>query len=406
MGAVSAALPQHQPHRLNFARSKSDRIISGTAAGIADRLGVDPLVVRAGFLMLAAAGGLGVALYLIALAFADRSDALPNPPTVLHPIARSWAVVCFTGAALLLLRRFGLWIGDAAGWPLILVVVGSLVVWMHRPSTGNDVRRWSRDFRTAPRMIRVVTGLIVSVIGVSLLSFNARSNSTLVSVMAAVGAVVLGLVLLVGPWARRVGNDLSEERRQRIRSEEKAAVSAHLHDSVLQTLTLIQRNAANPEMTARLAREQERELRSWLYRPEPGATGTMRSEFEAMLRDIERTHDLTIEFVPVGDAALDPAGKAVVQATREALVNVAKHAGVSTASVFVEVADDRIVAFVRDRGCGFTEASVADDRLGIRESIRGRIERHGGTTDITSSIVSGTEVEMTVPRRAARSDES
>jgi signal transduction histidine kinase/phage shock protein PspC (stress-responsive transcriptional regulator) len=401
-GTVSTAQPRSQ--RLHFARSKTDRIVSGVAGGIAERMGVDPLVVRGGFLMLSTAGGIGIALYLVALAFADDGPHVPGPPTVLKPVARSWSIVCFTGAALLLFRRVGLWIGDAAGWPLVLVVIGSLVVWLRRPSAGDEVRKFSTLVRTPPRTIRVVIGLVVSVIGVALLTFNTRSNSTFVSVLAAVGAVVLGIVMLVGPWARRAATELSDERRQRIRSEEKAAVSAHLHDSVLQTLTLIQRNAANPEMTARLAREQERELRTWLYQPDPGATGTARSEFEAMLRDVERAHDLTIEFVPVGDAPLDTAGKALVQATREALVNVAKHAGVSTASVFVEVSDDRLTAFVRDRGCGFAEATVADDHMGIRDSIRGRLERHGGTTDITSAPATGTEVEMSVPRRPVRSD--
>jgi signal transduction histidine kinase len=401
---VSTAQPRS--HRLRFARSKSDRMVSGVAGGIAEQMGVDPLVVRGGFLMLSAAGGVGIALYLVALAFADDAAQVPVPPNVLKPIARSWSVVCFTGAALLLFRRTGLWIGDAAGWPLVLVVIGSLVVWLRRPSAGDEVRKLSTFVRTPPRMMRVVVGLIVSVVGVALLTFNTRSNSTFVTVGAAVGAVVLGIILLAGPWARRVANELSDERRERIRSEEKAAVSAHLHDSVLQTLTLIQRNAANPEMTARLAREQERELRTWLYQPDPGATGTARSEFESMLRDVERTHDLTIEFVPVGDTRLDAAGKALVQATREALVNVAKHAGVATASVFVEVFDDRLTACVRDRGCGFAEATVDANHVGIRDSIRGRLERYDGKTDITSIEGIGTEVEMSVPHRASRSDES
>jgi signal transduction histidine kinase len=379
-------------------------MVSGVAGGLAEQMGVDPLVLRGGFLMLSAAGGVGIALYLVALAFADSAEHVPSAPTVLKPIARSWAVVCFTGAALLLFRRVGLWIGDAAGWPLVLVVIGSLVVWLRRPSAGDEVRKLSTFVRTPPRMIRVVIGLIVSVIGVALLTFNTRSNSTFVTVSAAVGAVVLGIVLLAGPWVRRVATELSDERRERIRSEEKAAVSAHLHDSVLQTLTLIQRNAANPEMTARLAREQERELRTWLYQPDPGATGTARSEFESMLRDVERAHDLTIEFVPVGDAPLDAAGQALVQATREALVNVAKHAGVSTASVFIEVSDDRLTAFVRDRGCGFSEATVDSNHVGIRDSIRGRLDRYGGSTEITSAAGVGSEVEMWVPQRTVRTD--
>jgi signal transduction histidine kinase len=287
----------------------------------------------------------------------------------------------------------------------VLVVVGSLVVWLRRDSAAPDARRLTSFVRQPPRTPRIIAGLLVSAVGIGALSFGNRSASELSAAAGALATVLVGLALILGPGARRVLNDLADERRARIRGEEKAAVSAHIHDSVLQTLTLIQRNAHNPDMTMRLAREQERELRNWLYRPNPEATGTVRSEFETMTRDVERTHDLTIEFVPVGDAPLDEQGRALVQASREALVNVGKHAKVHIASVFLEVEGDRAVVFVRDRGIGFQPAAVADDRRGIRDSIVDRLERNGGTAQITSTPGVGTEVELTMPlRRSASAD--
>jgi signal transduction histidine kinase/phage shock protein PspC (stress-responsive transcriptional regulator) len=389
--------------RWAFRRSKTDRIMSGVAGGIAERLGVDPLSVRAAFVILSVAGGVGIALYLVALLVASRHDVEFPRPIVARPTERSWAVVCFAGAALLILRRIGFWTTDAIAWPLVLVVMGSLVVWLRRPSSAPDARRLSSLVRQPPRTPRIIAGLVVSAIGIGALSFGNRSASELSAAAGALATVVVGLALIVGPGARRMMNDLADERRARIRGEEKAAVSAHIHDSVLQTLTLIQRNANNPDMTMRLAREQERELRNWLYRPDPQATGTIRSEFEAMTRDVERIHDLTIEFVPVGDAPLDETSQALVQASREALVNVGKHAGVTNASCFVEISNDRAVAFIRDRGVGFQPKDVADDRRGIRDSIVGRLERNGGTAEVTSIPGVGTEVELAIPLRRSAS---
>jgi signal transduction histidine kinase/phage shock protein PspC (stress-responsive transcriptional regulator) len=392
--------------RWAFRRSKTDRIMSGVAGGIAERLGVDSLSVRAAFVILSVAGGVGIALYLVALLVASRHDIEPPRPVVARPTERSWAVVCFAGALLLVLRRIGFWTTDALAWPLVLVVSGSLVVWLRRPSSAPDARRLSSLVRQPPRTPRIIAGLVVSAIGIGALSFGNRSASELSAAAGALATVVVGLALIVGPGARRMMNDLADERRARIRGEEKAAVSAHIHDSVLQTLTLIQRNANNPDMTMRLAREQERELRNWLYRPDPQATGTIRSEFEAMTRDVERIHDLTIEFVPVGDAPLDETSQALVQAAREALVNVGKHAGVTSASCFVEISNDRAVAFIRDRGVGFQPQDVADDRRGIRDSIVGRLERNGGTAEVTSIPGVGTEVELAIPLRRSASAES
>jgi signal transduction histidine kinase len=212
-----------------------------------------------------------------------------------------------------------------------------------------------------------------------------------------VSAVIVGLVLTAGPWVLKVGRELSDERRERIRGEERAELSAHLHDSVLQTLTLIQRQAGDPDAIVKLARQQEHELRDWLYgRATPGEA-TVRGEMDAVARDVEARHGVTIEAVHVGDRPLDSATRALTEATREALVNAAKHAGVSTVSLYVEHTPEATTVFVRDKGYGFDPTAVTDDRAGIRESIHGRVSRMGGTSEIASIPGEGTEVEMRVP---------
>lgn len=384
------------PLHWRFARSHTDRLLSGVAGGLATRLGVDPLVVRAAFAILSVAGGLGIVLYLIGVAVAAPAGT-PVPTAVLtRPEQRNWAVLSFTLAALLLLRRLGFWIGDGIAWPLLLVIAGSLLVSMRRTDVLSDARRLSRPFNRPPASSRIVFGLLLAAAGVAAISFGVSSPSDILTVTTSIAAVVFGVVMVAAPWVRRTLADLGDERRARIRSEEKAALSAHLHDSVLQTLTLIQRNAGDPETTVRLARQQERELRDWLYQPDRLEEGTVRSEFDRMVREVESTTGLAVDAVYVGDATLTADGAALVQAAREALVNVAKHAGVNDASLYVETDEKAITAFVRDRGCGFDVAATPADRHGISESIRGRLERQGGTALVSSSPGNGTEVEMTV----------
>jgi len=204
----------------------------------------------------------------------------------------------------------------------------------------------------------------------------------------------------VGATARA---QLREERRERIRSEERAEVAAHLHDSVLQTLALIQRNADRPKELAAIARRQERELRTWLYgdrvAQSNGHHGTLAAAVDAMVTEVEELHDIEVEVVTVGECPVDARVDALLQAAREATVNAAKHAGVDTVSLYVEAEPDRVTAFVRDRGTGFdTQAPVPDDRRGIASSIRERMQRNGGTVTITSTPGEGTEVQLEVKR--------
>jgi signal transduction histidine kinase len=222
-------------------------------------------------------------------------------------------------------------------------------------------------------------------------------------VVLAAAATIAGLGLILYPWVGGLLRDLGEERRERIRSEERAEVAAHVHDSVLQTLALIQRNADKPRELVALARRQERELRSWLYGDRARDAGaTLASEMSAMAVEVEERHDIEVDVVTVGDCPLDAHVNALVQSAREAAVNAAKHSGATEVSVYVEVEPDKVSVFVRDRGKGFDPSVVPAHRKGISESIEARMARHGGTTQVTSSDGEGTEVALEIPleRRA------
>ncbi len=233
------------------------------------------------------------------------------------------------------------------------------------------------------------------------------SAAQLGNVLTATLAVLVGVALLAGPWLIRMTQDLSEERLMRIRAQERAEVAAHVHDSVLHTLTLIQRNAEDVGEVRRLARAQERELRNWLYKPE--GTGKDEAEEPATLAEavkktaaeVEDHHGVPIEVVVVGDCPLDEKLGAQIQAAREAMVNAAKYGGEGgPVQVYAEVEGQTVFVSVRDRGPGFDIDAVPDDRMGVRESIIGRMQRNGGTARLRSAPDGGTEVELEMERAA------
>lgn len=178
-------------------------------------------------------------------------------------------------------------------------------------------------------------------------------------------------------------------------------MAAHLHDSVLQTLALIQRSADDPRRTATLARQQEHELRQWLYGADTAVADSLVAALQAMAAEVEVRHDVRIEVVAVGDLALDDEVQALVAASREACVNAAKHSGDRTVSLYAEVGVDQVEVFVRDRGRGFDPSAAEGDRMGIAQSMVGRLERVGGSVRIDSSVGTGTEVQLRVPRAAS-----
>jgi signal transduction histidine kinase len=286
--------------------------------------------------------------------------------------------------------------------PTMLACLGGALIW--RQATDADRGRWrklSRDSlqaRTSARAGRLRTFIGAALVlggGILVLvesNFTALRDGFLLLVVA-----LLGLALLTGPWWMGLVTALREETSERIRSQERADIAAHLHDSVLQTLALIQRNSSSQREVSRLARGQERELRTLLY-DERTASGQLADELRRMAAEVEDAYAIGVEVVIVGDAAMTEHMTAATAAAREALVNAAKHSGVTTASLYAEVEPSAVSVFVKDRGVGFELDDVADDRQGVRGSITGRVERHGGDVKVRTQPGSGTEVEIRMPR--------
>lgn len=389
---------------LRFERSDEGRIVAGVAAGFARRHGVDPMVVRGALVVLTFAAGLGLLLYAVG---AWVSDPAPPPGQAVPPappvdMRRNVAVALVASGLLLLVRSTGLWLGDAVMVPLTVLVAGVVVLGVVRTDDDRS-SRLSELVSGRHARARVLVGAGLLVLGLVAVGTVDNVSSTLrVSVFAA-AASIAGLALLLGPWIARLAQSAAEERRERIRAEEREAMAAHLHDSVLQTLALIQRNADDPRRTASLARQQEHELRTWLFGDAGPADATLNGAMQAMAREVEQRYDVRIDLVTVGDLPLDDAGAALVAATREACVNAAQHSGDTMVSVYVEVGIDAVESFVRDRGRGFDPIAATDraDRHGIAQSIEARIERAGGSAVIDAAPGAGTEVRLRVPRHAA-----
>ena len=372
-----------------LARQRRGRLLGGVAVGLARTLRVDTGVVRFGFLVLALAAGAGVVAYAIAWAVLPLvDDPQPAPPTSAIDDAAALAAIV---GAVLVLRGLGVWFGDIVGVVGGLAAAGIAIVW-GQASEPKDLVRGG----TGP--LRVAMGVALIGIGFVVLAALTGDLATLGRSLLGAAVVVVGVALLVGPWLARLTDDLVDERRARIRSEERADIAAHLHDGVLQTLALIQRRASDEREVVALARRQERELREWLYSGERAAAGTVASELARELAEVEDTHRVRVELVCVGDAPLDDAARALVSAAREATTNAARHAGVDRVDVYVEVDDDEVAAFVRDRGRGFDQAAVPDDRRGVADSVIGRMRRAGGEATVHTTPGEGTEVALRVPK--------
>ncbi len=205
---------------------------------------------------------------------------------------------------------------------------------------------------------------------------------------------IFAFLVVFGPWFVRLGRSLASERSARIREQERAEMAAHLHDSVLQTLALIQNRATDAHEVATLARRQERELRRWLFDRSPAGGDSIKAVMERVAAEVEELHGIPIEVVVVGDVPVDTRLDALVQAAREAMTNAAKFAGSGRVDLYVEVCEGRVEAFVRDRGVGFDPAAIPQDRRGVRDSILARMQRHGGRGTVHSAPGQGTEVVL------------
>jgi signal transduction histidine kinase len=352
-----------------FATSSDERVIAGVCAGIAQTLGVDATLVRLVFALLALAGGAGILLYLALWAWSDGR--------------RVWvaAALAFVSGCVLL---GALGLSSRAVVGIALIAGGLALAWRQGGSFHPD----------APLSYG---GIGLAAVGALVLLWSGGTSSNLL----APGAVAGALLLIGGPWVWRLAVDRDVERTARIRSEERSDMAARVHDSVLQTLALIQRHAQEPRRVASLARRQERELRGWLYGDQPLADdrASLLPALEAAAGDVEELHGVRVELASAGDCPVDASVNALVLAAREAMTNAAKFAGVEEIDVYAEVTDDAVGVFVRDRGAGFDREKVPADRRGVVESIEGRMERAGGRATVTTSPGKGTEVELHLPRR-------
>ncbi|HEY1317414.1 MAG TPA: PspC domain-containing protein [Gaiella sp.] len=353
----------------SFAPSSDERVLAGVCAGIAQTLGVDPTLVRLVFALLALAGGAGILLYLALWAWADGK--------------RAWiaGVLAFV-AGIALLGALGLSSRSVIG---IALIAGGLAL------------AWRQGGSFHPEAPLSYGGIGLAALGAVVLLWSGGTSSNLL----APGAVAGALLLIGGPWVWRLAVERDVERTARIRSEERSDMAARVHDSVLQTLALIQKHSQEPRRVASLARRQERELRGWLYGDQPldDESASLLTALEAAAGDVEELHGVRVELASAGDCPVDASIGALVLAAREAMTNAAKFAGVDEIDVYAEVTDDEVSVFVRDRGAGFDRAAVPADRRGLVESIEGRMERAGGRATVVSSPGDGTEAELRLPRR-------
>jgi signal transduction histidine kinase len=406
-------------------RRREGRRIGGVCAGVAAWLGIDPVVVRVAAVVLALANGVGVLVYLVLWALLPEEDVrgAPDPAAAgvaegepvaaaRRPAEVAVAVACITLGALLLLRWTVPYFPDRLVWPAAIAGLGAGLM-LARVGEA-DRARWRELTTRLPAnpaemlrggrgvWLRVMAGTSLLVIGIGTFLATTAAVAAVGRIGVAVLATAVGVALVFGPWIARLLRDLGEERRERIRSEERADMAAHLHDSVLQTLALIQRHAEVPSETRTLARRQERELRAWLYderrrADEGGAPSTLSAALDALADEVEADQGgVEVAVVVVGDCALDTGVEALVKAVREAVVNAAVHSGAPEVSVYAEVAAGRVEAFVRDRGAGFDPAAVNGDRQGIAQSIVARMARHGGRASVHSAPGEGTEVAFEV----------
>jgi signal transduction histidine kinase/phage shock protein PspC (stress-responsive transcriptional regulator) len=399
-------------------RARDGRLLAGVAAGIAAHLGISVIAVRVLFVLLLGVNGLGALLYAAFWAVLPRE---PEPavggafPEAGQP-RRDWGQLLpflAIGAGVVLLQAlvgFG-GVTGSVGWLIAVIAVGAGVIW-HQTDPARR-RRWTEAVPGAPwlgvvleetdrraYLLRFVGGgLLVSVgiIGVIVVYAPVNDFSAVVNGVIFAMVALAGVALIAAPVMWRIFGQLRAEREARIREQERAELAAMVHDQVLHTLALIQRSAGDAKSVQRLARGQERTLRNWLYKPTASPTERFAAALEEVAAEVEDTYAMAVETVVVGDRDVDERLRALVAASREALVNAARHAKVQSVSLYAEVEAEQVSVFVRDRGAGFDPDAISDHRHGVRGSIIGRMRRHGGRAEILSTPGEGTEVRLFLP---------
>ncbi|WOP18765.1 PspC domain-containing protein [Raineyella sp. LH-20] len=412
------ALPA-EPERRRAYRVDDGRWLGGVCAGLSQHLGWPVMLLRLAFVGLTMTQFVGAVVYAVlwvalppepprasapGLESAARTGARTVPRRLRRRIdmGAALAMGLFGGGVLWLVQmtRFGMpW---AVFWPVMLASAGVAVIWREADSMGTW--RGNRAGDGGPSRRDRLGSLLVALTGLLLLGIafvlvvpdpggEGRTSELMMVLILSLG----GVAVVGAPWFFRTRAELDRIREEKIRADARADMAAHLHDSVLQTLALIQRQAHDSRAVTRLARRQERELREWLYGSPPDDT-TLAAAVRRVALEVEDEHDIDVELVTVGDTTMTPDLDALVRAAREAMVNAAKHAGVDRVDVYAEVLEDTVEVFVRDRGQGFDPEAIDADRQGVRRSIMERMERHGGRATIRSAPGQGTDVRLEMTR--------
>ncbi|GAA4977075.1 ATP-binding protein [Kineococcus glutinatus] len=395
-------------------RPVAGRRVAVVAAGLVAHVGIPVGRLRAALLALSLVAGFGLAFYATCWLFvpdARDADAPPGSARSLRRDPGTWVREhrdALVGAGLVVigatsaLRLTGTDLSARTVVPVLAVLAGVVLAWSELDSTRRARLVHGAGFdrnRGRVAAARVTAGILLVGVGVVLLLGRADVTLLWTSLLAAL-VVLAGTGLVLAPWAVRLWSELGEERAALAREQQRAEFAAHIHDSVLQTLALIQRRAGDPAEVARLARSQERDLRSWLYGSSSTGDGTLGAALRAVAAEVEDAHGATVDVIVVGDLDernLDRRTTALVQACREALLNAARHGG-GVVSVYAEADGPAgVEVFVRDRGPGFDLSAVPEDRLGVRQSILGRMQRAGGRAEVRPAPGGGTEVALRLP---------
>lgn len=398
---------QEQPRRAH--RPVSGRVIAGVAAGLADHVHQPVFRVRLVLVIATLFHGAGIGIYLGLWVFLPRANS--SDSTFVSRAVKGHrrtegiqavALVLIAIGAVVLIQIAGRGVSPTYLVPIAVAALGVMLVWRQFDDQRSDTASSQRSLGAVARIIAGT--FLVGMSAVYLIS-SRRSLGDSLNVLLIAAVALLGMGLVLGPWIVRLVTDLSAERRERIRTQERADVAAHLHDSVLQTLALLQKNAADPGAVATLARRQERELREWLYGSAHNNVKTLSAALGAMAADVENDHHVAIEVVTVSDRPVSEPVSHLLLAAREAMVNAAKHSGAERIDVYAEVTPTLAEVFIRDRGRGFDAGAVPHDRMGVRGSIIDRMHRHRGSADVRSGPGEGTSIRLALPLSDDTSDQ-
>lgn len=403
---------------LPLRRERDGRLIGGVVAGVSAKTGVDVTALRVGLVVVTLlSSGIGASVYVLAWLLLPAAGETSNIASRAMADKRGIGLAAGLGSVLALLMVAASALGaawlNAVAWPIIITVCGMVLIWRN---AGPDEQAMlhkmagpllgSAEGGTKKRLVLrtlITAGLMLVAL---ILLLQGHKHYDLLKPLLGIVLLMAAATIALGPWWLRIARDLVAERQGRIRAEERADMAARVHDSVLQTLALIQRRATEPQQVIRLARGQERQLRAWLFDGHaPGSIHgdgvTLAAGIRQIQQEVEEQHRITVDAVTVGDCELDDDLQALLAAGREATVNAAKWSGADTVSLFAEVEPEAVSLFVRDRGRGFDPDAVPADRKGLAESIRARMVRRGGSATVRSTPGDGTEVTLTMARATA-----